>query len=97
MNKHVLGQSIEDDPLLADQQSDMGYWEGNLVRGEQVASEPAIMTLTERVGRYESIVKVGNYHVETCRQGPQNITDNYGSEFFKTITFDNGSEFSQLN
>lgn len=96
MNKRLLGQSIETRPQAANERTEIGHWEGDLVKGKRVASEPALMTLTERASRYEIIVKVADYHADTCREALQAIIDDYGSEHFKTITFDNGSEFSQL-
>jgi len=97
MNKHVLGKSIESRPQEAEGREEIGHWEGDLVKGKRVASEPAIMTLTDRASRYEIIVKVSNYHADTCRQALQNVIDDYGPEYFKTVTFDNGSEFSELS
>lgn len=96
MNKHVLGQSIEARPQVANNRSEIGHWEGDLVKGKRIASEPAIMTLTDRASRYEIIVKVPDYHADTCQQALQNIIDDYGREYFKTVTFDNGAEFAQL-
>lgn len=55
------------------------------------------MTLTECLSRYEIIVKIADYHAETCRPALQNVINDYGSEHFKTITFDNGSEFADLS
>lgn len=96
MNKHVLGASIESRPQAVEDRQEIGHWEGDLVKGKRVASEPAIMTLTE-VSRYEIIVKVTNYHASTCRQALQDVIDDYGPKYFKTVTFDNGSEFSELS
>lgn len=94
MNKRLLGQSIEGRPEAANERTEIGRWEGDLVTGKRVSSEPAIMTLTERVSRYEIIIKIENYHADTCLDALQSIIDDYGSEFFKTVTFDNGSEFA---
>ncbi|EGF35701.1 putative transposase [Lactobacillus helveticus MTCC 5463] len=38
-----------------------------------------------------------DYRAETCRQALQDTIDDYGAENFRTITFDNGSEFASLN
>ncbi|MCT3302416.1 hypothetical protein C6Y11_10665 [Lactiplantibacillus pentosus] len=35
--------------------------------------------------------------VDTCRQAVQDAIDDYGPEHFKTLTFDNGSEFADLS
>lgn len=54
------------------------------------------MTLTERRTRYEIIVKIPNYHAGTCLKELQATIDQHPS-YFKTITFDNGSEFKLLD
>lgn len=64
---------------------------------KRISSEPAIMTLTDRKNRYEIIVKIKNYHADTYRKALQKIIDDYGPQFFKTVTFDNGSEFANLS
>ncbi len=96
MNKHVLGKSIEDRSMAADERTEIGHWEGDLVKGKRVASEPALMTLTERISRYEISIKIDNYHADTCLEALQMAIDDYGPEHFNTITFDNGSEFANL-
>lgn len=97
MSKRTLGLSIEDRPTAASDRTEVGHWEGDLVKGKRVANESATMTLTERTSRYEIIVKIADYHAETCRQALQSVIDDYGSEHFKTVTFDNGSEFADLS
>ncbi|WP_121978999.1 IS30 family transposase, partial [Lentilactobacillus raoultii] len=97
LNKKRLGQSIEDRPAVVQKRQELGHWEGDLVKAKRVESEPALMTLTERVSRMEIIVKLPDYRAETCRQALQDTIDDYGAENFRTITFDNGSEFASLN
>jgi IS30 family transposase len=96
-NKKVLGQSIELRPSIVESRSEFGHWEGDLVKAKRVESEPALMTLTERFSRLEIIVKLPNYHAQTCQKALQTIIDDYGAQHFQTVTFDNGSEFSLLN
>ena len=96
MNKHNLGESIENRPKAVDGRLGVGHWEGDLVKGKRVESEPALMTLTERYSRTEIIVKLPDYHAETCRRALQATIDDYGAKEFDSITFDNGSEFSSL-
>lgn len=97
LNKRVLGQSIEERPAEVEDRQVLGHWEGDLVKGKRTESEPALLTLTERVSRYEIIIKLSDYHAETCLQGLQAVLDDYGHDYFKSITFDNGSEFSLLS
>ncbi|NOS61394.1 IS30 family transposase, partial [Acinetobacter baumannii] len=42
MNKRTLGKSIEERPFGANNRTEIGPWEGDLVKGKRVASEPAI-------------------------------------------------------
>ncbi|WP_270235932.1 IS30 family transposase [Lacticaseibacillus suilingensis] len=97
INKHKLGASIEDRPAVVDGRRGVGHWEGDLVKGKRVDTEPALMTLTERYSRTEIIVKLPNYKAATCLQALQNTIDDYGAKEFNTITFDTGSEFAALS
>lgn len=97
MNKHILGDSIATRPDAVAKRTGTGHWEGDLIKGVRSADEPALMTLTERYSRTEIIVKVPNYHSDTCLSALQATIDDYGAREFKTITFDNGSEFAQLS
>ncbi|MHB7984804.1 IS30 family transposase [Lacticaseibacillus paracasei] len=96
-NKRVYGKSIEERPDEVEDRQTVGHWEGDLVKGTRVEDEPALMTMTERATRFEIILKLPNYHAETCLQGLQSILDDYGVDNFKTVTFDNGSEFAKLS
>lgn len=49
------------------------------------------MTLTERLSRFEIIVKIPDYHAETCRDVLRAIINEYGTGSFHSLTFDNGS------
>lgn len=95
-NKRIAGTSIEDRPKQINERCHFGDWEGDLVKGKRISSEPALMTLTERQSRYEIITKIPNYHADTCLKYLQNIIDK-DSSIFNTITFDNGSEFKLIN
>jgi IS30 family transposase len=96
-NKRVYGKSIEERPEEVESRQVVGHWEGDLVKGTRVEDEPALMTMTERATRFEIILKLPNYHADTCLQGLQTILDDYGVDNFKSVTFDNGSEFAKLS
>lgn len=96
-NKRIYGQSIEERPAEVENRQVVGHWEGDLVKGTRVEDEPALMTMTERVTRFEIIIKLPNYHADTCLRGLQSILNDYGADNFKTVTFDNGSEFAKLS
>ncbi|WP_439425787.1 IS30 family transposase [Oenococcus alcoholitolerans] len=96
-NKTKLGTSIDERPIEVQDRRQGGHWEGDLVKGKRVDSEPALLVLTERTSRFEIIIKLANYKASTCKVGLQSIIDDYGAEYFTTITFDHGSEFAQLD
>lgn len=90
-----LGVSIEKRPQKINQRQRPFDWEGDLVKGVRRKNQPALMTLTERLTRFEIVIKIPNYRAETCRQEPQKVI-NYHPNWFNSITFDNGAEFSTL-
>lgn len=95
-NKKILGTSIEERPKSVNERTAFGNWEGDLVKGRRVASEPALLTLTERMSRFEVITRIPDYHAKTCLDTLQKVINQHAS-WFKSITFDNGSEFSKLS
>ncbi len=54
------------------------------------------MTLTKRHSKFKIIFKLPNYRANTCHYDLENILADYGAEHYKSITFDSGSEFTQL-
>ena len=53
------------------------------------------MTLTERTTRFEVVIKIPDYRASTCQRLLQKEIDQH-PDWFKTITFDNGSEFADM-
>ena len=88
-------KSIEHRPKEANDRSEYGHWEGDLVVGKQ-GTKSVLFTLTERKTRQEIIIKLSNKKTETIAKALDKIERKYKSKFyqmFKTITFDNGVEF----
>ena len=88
-------KSIEHRPKEANERTEYGHWEGDLVVGKQ-GSKTVLLTLTERMTRQEIIMKLPNKETKTIAKGLDKIERKYGAKFyktFKTITFDNGVEF----
>ncbi|MDK6779571.1 IS30 family transposase, partial [Escherichia coli] len=71
------------------------HWEGDLVKGVRRKNQPALMTLTERTTRFEIVIKIPDYRASTCQSLLQKEIDQH-PDWFKTITFDNGSEFADM-
>lgn len=89
------GKSITERPKEADERSEQGHWEIDLVVGKQ-GTKPAIMTLVERKTRKSLYILVRNKTqrevIRAIRRARKRVGGDF-SEVFKTITADNGSEF----
>lgn len=88
-------KSIEYRPKEADERSEYGHWEGDLIVGKK-RTKTVLLTLTERKTRQEIIMKLSDKKTETIAKAIDKIERKYKSRFyktFKTITFDNGVEF----
>lgn len=91
-------KSISKRPDPAKDRTEFGHFEGDTV----VSARPdrsCLLTLTDRKSRFEIIRKIPDKSSDTVydefRKLDKEIKEKYGSGFFKSITFDNGTEFSQ--
>lgn len=99
-HKKVLGTSIEQRPAHIDKREEFGHWEIDTVLGSRSKGSAVLLTLTERKTRKEHILKMHQRTSECVNLAIQTLKQMYGSLFpslFKTITADNGSEFSELS
>ena len=88
-------KSIDFRPKEADERSEYGHWEGDLVVGKE-GKGAALLTFTERKTREEIILKIPSKQSENIAKSIDKLERKYKAEFknkFKTITFDNGGEF----
>ena len=88
-------KSIDYRPKEANERSEYGHWEGDLVVGKENKGA-ALLTLTERLTREEIIIKIEGKKAEYVKKAIDNLEKKYKEKFykkFKTITFDNGGEF----
>ena len=88
-------RSIEDRPKEADDRLEYGHWEGDSVKSPR-RSKAGLLTSTERKTRQELIIKVKEATHEAVQEALDKLERKHGDEFkmkFKSITFDNGSEF----
>lgn len=96
-HKKLLGKSIDDRPESIDTREEMGHWEIDTVIGHR-SKDDVLLTLTERKTRHEIVRKIA------AKKAPEvtkalNILLEESPELqhtFKSITADNGSEFSEL-
>lgn len=93
------GTSIERRPLEILQRNTFGHWEMDCVVGKKNVRD-ILLVLTERLTRYEIIVKMSNRKTDTVVKSLNRLERRFGKRFkkiFKSITVDNGVEFSDFN
>jgi len=93
-NKKILGRSISERPETVLNRESIGHWEADLVEGKKGKDEPVVLTLVDRLSRYGISRKLTNAKSDTVQKALSNVTKE-NPEAFDSITFDNGSEFSQ--
>ena len=88
---------ISDRPKEADERTELGHWEMDLVEGKKGKEDPFLLVLTERLSRKEIIEKIPDKTQESVIKGLDRIERRIGvkkfRKLFKTITTDNGREF----
>ena len=101
--KHVQrkasqGTSIEKRPDEIEERESIGHWEMDTVRGQQGKSKKSLLVLTERKSRIEIIdlLKDGTSKqvIKALNRLERELGEKKFREIFKTITVDNGVEFS---
>lgn len=92
------GTSIEHRPIDILQRKDFGHWEMDCVVGKQ-NTRNVLLVLTERLTRYDIILRMPNRKAQTVVRFMNKLERRFGKRFgkmFKSITVDNGSEFSDF-
>lgn len=98
IKKAPKGVSIEKRPLEVAKRNSFGHWEMDLVIGKKNCRS-ALLVLSERLSRYEIIMRVDNRKPQTIVKSLNKLEYRFGKKFrnvFKTITVDNGVEFSDF-
>ena len=94
-SRPAAGESIENRPNIEDR-AEFGHWEMDTVIGKQ-RTKPILLVLSERKTRYEMIIKLPDKTTKSVISAINQIERKYKNKFpeiFKTITVDNGVEFS---
>ena len=88
------GTSIERRPREINSRSTFGHWEMDTVIGKAKGKDQAILVLTERLTRYEIILKLRDKTSKSVVSTLSKLAKRPGfSNIFHTITVDNGAEF----
>lgn len=96
-SRATSGTSIEQRPDITDR-TEFGHWEMDTVIGKQ-RTKPILLVLTERKTRNEIVLKLPDKTARSAVAALNQIERRYGKLFtsiFKSITVDNGCEFSDF-
>ena len=86
----MLFRSISERPIAAHRRSRRGHWEGDTVMGSDLRH--CVLTLVERKTGFVIIMKLKARSMEQARRALLRAIARHPG-MFKTITFDNGTEF----
>ncbi len=97
------GTSIEERPFDKDDRNEFGHWEGDTIVGSRtIPNSGAVFTLVERKTRFQITIKCRDRKALTIYKAVKKIKKKYPelkdyklNDIFKSITFDNGVEFSK--
>lgn len=96
-NKRILGTSIDKRPESINERNEFGHWEIDTVIGSKRKEDPVLLTLVERMTRYTLIFKIDGKTDEAVQKAMSPIGSIPNAlQLFKSITADNGSEFTSL-
>jgi IS30 family transposase len=92
------GESIDNRPEEVKDRKVFGHWEMDTVYSAKNQGKAVLLTITERKTRKEIIVLLPNRKAETITKAVNALERKFGAvkfrAIFKSITVDNGSEFS---
>lgn len=94
--KAPRGESIENRPAHINDRSEFGHWEMDTVVGCR-RSKKTLLVMTERKARKEIIIRMPDKTAASTVKALDKLERKFGKGFsriFKTITVDNGCEFS---
>lgn len=98
-NKRIYGESITQRPKAVEERKEFGHWEIDTIVGKR-SGDQALLTLTERKSREHLIIPLASKSSQAVDNAIKELKVKFASLFnhiFKSITADNGSEFSNLN
>lgn len=91
------GESIDFRSQEVDSRSTFGHWEMDTVKGKKGTTKSCLLVLTERLTRREIVRKIPDQRARSVVAELDKLEHRLGDMFsrlFKTITVDNGVEFS---
>lgn len=100
-NVEFATRSIEKRPKEVLSRLEAGHWEGDTVYSTKNGSRECLLTLVERSTRMELIFKIRDRSTKSVKDAFDKLERQLGSRLFRkiflSVTFDNGSEFSDVH
>ena len=97
----AAAKSISNRPQQANERSEIGHWEADTVVGGTGTSAVCLLTLTERKTRFEITRRIANRTAEAFRKELDVLERQIGptlfKQLFRTVTADNGGEFTDIS
>lgn len=100
VSKRILGTGIEERPKEVNDRLTFGHWEIDTIIGSKDKEDEVLLVLTERKTRMNLCRKLLSKRADLVQLALQEILGTFGDrskEVFRTITSDNGLEFSGLS
>lgn len=97
-HKRLFGDSIDVRDKEIDTRDEFGHWEGDLIVSKRGCS-CCYLTLVERKTRYVIAKRIESKSASEVVRAFDSLETSYGKSFsdiFKSITFDNGTEFANV-
>ncbi len=91
------GPCVEDRPEYISQRISPGHWEMDSVIGKAKGKAQSVLTLVERVHRYQIIIKLPDKSSSAVVRALSKLVLTYPKGTFQSITVDNGSEFQDYD
>lgn len=80
-------------PLAAENKTEVGHFEGDLIESKR--KDAYVLTLVDRMSAYSIALKLPSKDAETVTRAIIEAAEDISPKRIKTITFDNGKEFSK--
>ena len=100
-NKRMKGRSIDERPDIVNAGTEIGHWEVDTVVGHRKGHETVVFTAVEKVTRNYIAIRIPERTKEGMEVAISQLKEQYGSKHFstvfKTMTADNGPEFTTFS
>ena len=100
INKRKFGKSISERSKHIELRKEFGHWEIDTVIGKKTSDQDVLLTIIERKSRYYKVIKIDSKSSKRVNDALLDFimeSKTKVAEVFKSITSDNGSEFSGLS